>query len=266
MKYNCELIRDLLLLCQDNVASTASQTAVNEHLLECAECRSFKKNMKIVNLQQNTSKMKDAETISHTKVAKRIRKRKPLIIVCLALVTILVTYFSYSYATGKRFDAYNCSQNSRWVDEESILLGDVDMAPFHIYLYENEEKYRTIATKYSFPFWELGSSSWANKTDDLVKLVGWYSVRDDGQGITVVPIECFDENVEYIEMGANDSRLRKEIKGGEVIIFSWAKSLRWNDLDGIAYSKEGEPLYKLGYDVKNATIKTDELRWLPVLK
>ena len=263
MKYNCDLIRDLLPLCEDNVASTASQTAVNEHLSECAKCRDFKKNMETDNLTHSITKMKDAETIGYTKVAKRIRKRKTLIIACVALIIVSVTYFAHAYATGKSFNPYTCSQNSRWVDEKSTLLGDVDMYPFHVYLYENEDKYRTIVTKYSFPFWELGSSSWANKTDDLIKLVGWCSGKYDERGITVVPIQCFDENVAYIEMGTND-RLQKEVKVGEVIIFSWTNSLRWNDLNGIAYSKNDEPLYKLGYDIKNSTIKTDELRWLPV--
>ncbi|WP_313127910.1 zf-HC2 domain-containing protein [Anaerocolumna sp.] len=263
MKYNCELIRDLLPLCQDNVASIASQAAVNEHLLECAECRSFKKNMETDDFPQSRAKIKDVETIRYTKVAKRIRKRKTLLIACVALIIASVTYFANAYANGKSFDAYTCSQNSHLIDEKSILLSDVDMFPFRIYLYENEDKYRTIVTKYAFPFWELGSGSWANKTDDLVKLVGWCSGKYDEQGITVVPVQCFDEQVAYIEMGTND-RLRKEVKVGEVMIFSWANSLRWNDLDGIAYSKEGEPLYKLGYDNKNATIRTDELRWLPV--
>ncbi|MGF7143241.1 hypothetical protein HNQ56_001664 [Anaerotaenia torta] len=263
MKYDCELIRDLLPLCQDNIASTASQTAVNEHLLECSECRSFKKNMQTDNLPQSKTKIKDAETIGYSKVATRIRKRKTLVTACLALIIVLVTYFAHAYATGKSFDSYLCAQNSQWVDEESILLNEVDMFPYHVYLYENEDKYRTIVTQYSFPFWELGDSSWANKTDDMIKLVGWYSGARNGHGITVVPIQCLDENIAYIEMGANE-RLRKEAKIGEVMIFSWANTLRWNDLDGIAYSADGEPLYRLGYDHQNSTIKADELRWLPL--
>lgn len=264
MKYDCELIKDLLPLCQDNVASSASQTVVNEHLLECTECRSFSKNIGSSNLQPAGLEQRDIETIDFIKVARRIRKRKTITIACIILIVISVIYFAQAYANGKRIEAYASAQSSHWIDEESILLGEVEMYPFHIFLYENEDKYRTIATKYSFPFWELGSSSWANKTDDLIKLVGWYSVTSDGEGITVVPIQCFDDNVAYIKMGDNDDRLRKEVKVGEVVIFSWATSLRWNDLNGIAYSKDDKPLYKLGYEIENSFIKTDELRWLPI--
>jgi RNA polymerase sigma factor (sigma-70 family) len=47
----------------------------------------------------------------------------------------------------------------------------------------------------------------------LVKLVGWCSGKYDEKGITVVPVQCFDEQVAYIEMGTNN-RQRKEVKVG----------------------------------------------------
>lgn len=39
MKYSCEIIRDLLPLYIDDVASQSSRQTVEEHLAECAECR-----------------------------------------------------------------------------------------------------------------------------------------------------------------------------------------------------------------------------------
>ena len=41
MKENCEVIRDLLPLVQDGVASEASCRMVQEHLEECEACRTF---------------------------------------------------------------------------------------------------------------------------------------------------------------------------------------------------------------------------------
>lgn len=264
MKYDCELIRDLLPLCQDGVASANSQKAVDAHLLECAACRSFKEKMKTAHSQQPTSEIKNAETLNYLKVARRVKRRRTIMTACISLIIVLILYAAYSYAVGGRFDAYQCAQNSYWVDEQSILLGDVESGSFHVYLYENEDKYRTIGTKYSFPFWMPGNSSWANKTNDSVKLVGWYSQKDGDSGITVVPVQCFDENVAYIEMGDGENRLRKEVKIGDVIIFSWPDGIRWNDLNGLAYSNDGEPLYRLGYDVTDSVIVVDELRWLPI--
>lgn len=262
MKYKCDLIRDLLPLCQDGIASEASKTAVREHLKECAECRRFQQNMGMDDLSQPVSLI-DQETNGYTQVAKRIRKRKALLTACLVLFLVSATYFSHAYATGKSFRSYDAAQNSRWIDEASILLKQVDVSPFHVYLYENEDKYRTIVTTYSFPFWSIASSSWANKTEDQIKLVGWYSESRNGKGITVVPVQSFDEEITYIEMGSSE-RLRKEIITGEVTVFSWNRALKWNELNGVAYSADGTPLYKLGYDTQTGMIKIDELRWLPV--
>ena len=39
MREPCELIRDLMPLCHDNVASAKSRAAVEEHVRECEDCR-----------------------------------------------------------------------------------------------------------------------------------------------------------------------------------------------------------------------------------
>ena len=41
MKWNCELIQDLLPLYEEELCSTASRQAVREHLCECERCRSL---------------------------------------------------------------------------------------------------------------------------------------------------------------------------------------------------------------------------------
>lgn len=46
MKYQCDIIRDLLPLYHDQVCSQASETIVNEHLEECAQCRSIAEKLK----------------------------------------------------------------------------------------------------------------------------------------------------------------------------------------------------------------------------
>ena len=46
MKYECDVIRDLIPLYIDDVASTASRRMVEEHLAECADCRALLGRMK----------------------------------------------------------------------------------------------------------------------------------------------------------------------------------------------------------------------------
>jgi hypothetical protein len=263
MKYDCELIRDLLPLYNDNVASAASRAAVDEHLVECEACRDFKKKMETSVSKQAASETEDAETIAFARLAKRLRRRK-IINACIIVVVILVLFFGYSYGTGKRFDSYSCAQNSYFINEDSVLLGEVDMFPFHIYLYENDDKYQTIGTQYSFPFWSSICNFGINKTDDLVKLVGWHSQTYGEDSIMVVAVQCFDENVAYIEMGKETDRQRKIVTTGEVIIFSWDYTMTSGELNGVAYSEDGKSLYRLGYDMTDNIINIGDLGWLPI--
>lgn len=179
----------------------------------------------------------------------------PLIIVIIYMIILLLS--------GARFTPNQVIKTSPWIDKSSVLLATVNSSPYKVYVYENTDKYHTILVKYKFPFWRSDISSWANKTNDKVKLVGWCSYSDGKIGITVVPVQSFDDNVAYIKMGFGTDLQQKMVKTGEVLLFSWTKSIRWNDLDAIAYSSDNKELYKLGYEIINSTIHPDELRWLP---
>lgn len=98
-----------------------------------------------------------------------------------------------------------------------------------------------------------------------MKLVGWCSCAgDNGKDITVVPVQSFDENVAFIEMGSGADLQRKAVKPGEVLLFSWEKLKTLNDLNAIAYSSDHKELYKLRHEIINSTMRASELRWLPL--
>lgn len=183
----------------------------------------------------------------------------------IGLLLITCIYFSILFLSGTRFSPNQVAKASQWVDNTSVLLGTVESPPYTVYVYENADEYRTVLVECRFPFWRSNSSSWANKAEDLVKLVGWCSYADveNGKGITVVPVQSVDDNVAFIEMGSGADLQRKTVKAGGVLLFSWEKSIRWNDLNAIAYSSDNKELYKLGYEITNSTIHSDELRWLP---
>lgn len=99
--------------------------------------------------------------------------------------------------SGASFSSDRVVKASHWIDNTSVLLGTVESPPYKVYVYKNADEYRTIFVKYRFPFWRSDSSSWANKTENMVKLVGWCSYADDenGKGITVVPVQSFDGDI-----------------------------------------------------------------------
>jgi len=266
MKYDCDVIKDLLPLYQDDTANAESKSIVDEHLVECSSCKSYFYNM-LHGAEQPNIMLETAETTIYTKLAKRLRFRKTLICIGIALILCITSLIAYVYVEGVRFDAQQAANSSRYIDEESVLLGKVEISPYKVFFYENDDKYRTIITEKAYSVWKLnGNSFWANKTDDKVKLVGWCSMTDTekGKGLTAIPVQNFDKQVAYIEMGPEDLRIEKDIVYGETAIFAWDKSILWNDLNAVAYSSDDKPLYKLGYEIVNNHFNTDEIGWLPI--
>ncbi|MDF2921358.1 MAG: hypothetical protein K0R57_272 [Paenibacillaceae bacterium] len=266
MSYDCGIIKDLLPLVQDDTASPASKSAVREHLAECPSCRRYYEEMNR-GTEQAGAIAETEETDHYQQLARRLRIRSVFTRTGIALILGAAALLSYVYVGGVRLEARQAAETNRYVDEESVLLGEARVGTYHVFFYENEDKYRTIVTKKAFLAWKSsGASSWANKTGDPVKLVGWTSLTDaDARtGITTVPVQSFDRQVAYIEMGPEPDRSKQGTPYGETVVFAWDRAIRWNDLNGIAYSGEGKPLYKLGYEVVNNLIRPDELRWLPV--
>ncbi|MBR3282951.1 MAG: zf-HC2 domain-containing protein [Ruminococcus sp.] len=73
MKYNCDMISDLIPLYIDNVCSQSSRQAIEEHLSECASCRKLCESMRGSNtvLDQNISRERDEVLVKQAKFFKR---------------------------------------------------------------------------------------------------------------------------------------------------------------------------------------------------
>lgn len=76
MKYNCEMIRDLLPLYKDQACSKASSEAVAEHLAECAECTKLLEDMNSFNIEDAI--VKERNEVIGTQ-AKYFRRRSALV-------------------------------------------------------------------------------------------------------------------------------------------------------------------------------------------
>ena len=59
IRYECELIQDLLPLYQDNVCSNSSKRAVEEHLQECDNCRNMMQQLKSTEYDEALTKEKN---------------------------------------------------------------------------------------------------------------------------------------------------------------------------------------------------------------
>jgi len=145
------------------------------------------------------------------------------------------------------------------------LIDEINTKYFKVFLYDDVDKYQTITVERIGPFWKLnGFSTYVNKTNDSLKLIGWCHLQIKDKGVTVVPVQSFDRNVAYIKMGSFSDELIKDIPYGEIVVFTWDKIVRWNDLNAVAYSNEDKPLYTLGYEIINSYIDINGLKWISV--
>ena len=71
MKYQCDIIRDLLPLYHDGVCSKASETVVREHLGECAACREMEENLKNTAYEERLQMERETVIGAHARKVKR---------------------------------------------------------------------------------------------------------------------------------------------------------------------------------------------------
>ena len=113
MKYPCNLIRDILPLYHDQVASEESSNIVREHLCECSKCREYYERMcesDVVEPVAYDEQMEMQTADSYKKVHKKIIKKigKMTFVAVLAILGgiigvcgLFVGYFMYTAETSK---------------------------------------------------------------------------------------------------------------------------------------------------------------------
>lgn len=117
MKYPCNLIRDILPLYHDQVASEDSINAINQHLEECKECKEYYERMcssDVIESVADDEQMAIKAADSYKKVRRRIWKTIWKIICGIILMTAvllviiyvaLIAYFEITAkASEKRYD------------------------------------------------------------------------------------------------------------------------------------------------------------------
>lgn len=112
MKIQCEIIRDLIPLMEDDVCSEQSKAAVLEHIKKCEECRKIYENAKISPaFVLSADEKKEKEVVKKGCRKIKIKYRVSLIAVLL-IVPILYLSWGQAWGSGIAFtnidDIYRC--------------------------------------------------------------------------------------------------------------------------------------------------------------
>lgn len=98
MKYNCNVICDLLPLYADKIASEDTNQLVESHFAECAACKKKYEEMKKSFTEEELVEENNAkETKKITTYAKKIKRRRITVIIVVAMLFILLLSSFLSY-------------------------------------------------------------------------------------------------------------------------------------------------------------------------
>ena len=86
MKLSCEIVQDLLPLYEENLCSTESRTAVEEHLQECTKCRSMLQNVEKLELNEEVPVQADTEAKAVAGSFRKVRRRWRVSLIAMLLV------------------------------------------------------------------------------------------------------------------------------------------------------------------------------------
>lgn len=90
MKYECEVIQDLLPLYQDEVCSGASRSMVEEHLEECPACREKAQKLKNRQMEELIVREKDSVLEKHAKKERRTAWTVGIVTSCILMVPAII--------------------------------------------------------------------------------------------------------------------------------------------------------------------------------
>jgi hypothetical protein len=138
-----------------------------------------------------------------------------------------------------------------------------DAGTYVIYLFKSNDKklYRTVLAEKSGLLYRSSSSTYIPYSNDSLQTVGGMSYRTDKKAFTLLSVISFDDDVAYLEAGAEQDLQRVEIIKGEHISFLFLFSKQIDLLNASAFNKNGKKLYYYGYPKGTTSFNSNDLKW-----
>jgi|GEM_PF-2590610 len=262
MKYEHEIIRDLMPLCADDIASPQSEAAVKEHIAECEECaEEWAQIQKGIEGDKEESK----ETEGYVKTAKRVRKKQRRVLLTVVLCTLVLVFSGLlimNYADGARFTMRGAAK----AGVKSFLSGSISKPQVTV-LDEIKSSDSICGRVFSFVkrgencflftvdmnranlFWMWdstgGSSTMVFPETIIVEAYELHSV--DGGYMTYADIYVGDDRVKNVQFVMHDNIVTAEINENHFanILLPFIVDTSERITEGTALDKDGNVLYQI---------------------
>jgi len=173
MKHNCEIVRDLLPLYAEQIASPASTALVEEHLAECPACRAELQRMeKPVTVQPEPQADAPLKTIQIALTRRRVHTILVTLLVVLAVG--LGVFARYAYTAYDKVGFFEARLQASYETADNGDKGWVlEVRGEDVYLMQMTDEWTFQPIRYRFPRIHNALASLFGTDKDLLKETKW---------------------------------------------------------------------------------------------
>ena len=173
MKHNCEIVRDLLPLYAEQIASPASTALVEEHLAECPACRAELQRMeKPVPVQPEPQVDAPLKTIQIALTRRRVHTILVTLLVVLAVV--LGVFARYAYTAYDKVGFFEARLQASYETADNGDKGWVlEARGENVYLMQTQAERTYVPIRYRFPRIHNALASLFGTDKDLIRETQW---------------------------------------------------------------------------------------------
>ena len=173
MKHNCEIVRDLLPLYAEQIASPASTALVEEHLAECPACRAELQRMeKPVTVQPEPQADAPLKTIQIALTRRRVHTILVTLLVVLAVV--LGVFARYAYTAYDKVGFFEARLQASYETADNGDKGWVlEVRGEDVYLMQMTDEWTFQPIRYRFPHLHDAMASLLGADKNLIRETQW---------------------------------------------------------------------------------------------
>lgn len=250
MKYKCDMVKDLMPLCLDHAATEASEQTVIEHLAECKECTKYYEDL---GKEMEPTKENSNQDYKYVLLAAKIRKRKIGISLLISVLVWIFCFACLNYALGYRMSSNAAASLSGRLNAMSKEIGCFEWKDnVHFYIYDSYNCYDVICVEKTLLGWKqfdiyLNWPKWSFYDETIgIEVAGTLCHYRYDEGVQLFPVIAYDENVKSIEATCFGHTQTKEVKTGELTLFTFDACYgQSNIVEATAYDAAGNIIYRL---------------------